>query len=179
MLLSSEFSLQLLTISSRSKAIRRMMNRILMFNLFLESVANRIPAKVSAFISYLTALFLGIAPLINDTVSKQPSLSAQSMQSDSESDAYGTSHRKSSKKHRRHPAQNGSDSGPAHGEIRWSRRKAARVSNYVEEDSEEFEEATDELAPNYWVNADDNTPAIDAILDHRWRDDISRLLSYS
>lgn len=55
-----------------------------------------------------------------------------------------------------------------HGEIRFSTRKATRVV-YNEEQSDEFEEDPEELAPSYWAEVDDITPAIDVVLDHRWR----------
>ena len=96
-------------------------------------------------------------------------------ESDSESDIYGTSRRKANnKRHRRQQLPASSDSGPAHGELRFSTRKAAKVSNYNEDDSDEFEE--DMQTEVYWPPAvDADVPAIDAVLNHRLRNDISRL----
>jgi chromodomain-helicase-DNA-binding protein 1 len=95
---------------------------------------------------------------------------------DSESDVYGASRRKkSSKKSRRQSSQVESDSGPAHGEVRFSTRKAARVSNYNEDDSDDFEEEEEEdtMMQNYWPAAvEEDVPAIDAILGHRTRSDV-------
>ena len=63
-----------------------------------------------------------------------------------------------------------------HGEVRFSTRKAAKVSTYNEDDSDDFEEDQDLLTPGYWgTAADDTTPAIDAILNHRVRVDIGEL----
>lgn len=64
---------------------------------------------------------------------------------------------------------------PTHAEVRFSTRKAAKVSNYNEDDDDMFsEDETDMMTPNYWaVGADENVPAIDAVLNHRLKDDIS------
>lgn len=101
--------------------------------------------------------------------------SSSAAESDSESDIYGSSRRKTiNKKHRQQQLQASSDSGPAHGELRFSTRKAAKVSNYNEDDSDDFEE--DMQTEVYWqTTADANVPAIDAVLNHRLRDDISKL----
>ena len=60
--------------------------------------------------------------------------------------------------------------------MRFSTRKAAKVSNYNEDDEDMFEEDDPEmLTPNYWVTAADDTAlAIDAILNHRLREGISK-----
>ncbi|MCJ1319670.1 hypothetical protein MMC15_005006 [Xylographa vitiligo] len=112
---------------------------------------------------------------------KQPSPSTKSASdSGSESDVYGASRRRTtSKKQRRHLIQGGSDSGPVHGEVRFSTRKAAKVSNYNEDDEDMFEEDDAEmLTPNYWTTtADENIAAIDAILNHRIRQDIDKDLN--
>ena len=74
--------------------------------------------------------------------------------------------------------QAGSDSGPVHGEVRFSTRKAAKVSNYNEDDDDMFDEdETEMLTPSYWITgSEENTPAIDAILKHRLLDGISEHL---
>lgn len=57
---------------------------------------------------------------------------------------------------------------PTHAEVRFSTRKAAKVSNYKEDDDMFSEEETDMLTPNYWAaGPDENVPAIDAVLNHR------------
>ncbi|MCJ1312883.1 hypothetical protein MMC25_006559 [Agyrium rufum] len=108
------------------------------------------------------------------TSSKRPTPSAQSITpSESDSEAFATSKKRSvPKKHRRQYLQVGSDSAPSHGEVRFSTRRAARVSNYNEDDEDDFEEEDLEtVTPNYWtVAAEDETPAIDAILSHRLRE---------
>ena len=72
-------------------------------------------------------------------------------------------------KHRR-PIQSTRDTTPAHGELRFSTRKAAKVSNYNEDDDDMFDDE-DDMMPQAWTAAaDDNTPAIDVVLNHRLRE---------
>ena len=111
-------------------------------------------------------------------VSKQRCVSSSAtLHSDSESDVYGASRRKkTNRKHRRNLLHAASDSGPTHAEIRFSTRKAAKVSNYNEDDSDDFEDDDqDMLAPNYYVTVplEEDVAGIDAILNHRPREDIS------
>lgn len=112
-------------------------------------------------------------------VSKQPSPAlATSSDSASESDVYMASRRKASKKKPRRPQTHAeSDSGPTYGEVRFSTRRAAKVSNYNEDDEDMFEEEEEEangFTPNYCAAAtDQNVPAIDAILNHRLREGLS------
>ena len=112
--------------------------------------------------------------------SKQPSLSAHSPSiSESDSDVYGTSRRRATaKKHRRQLITAGSDSGPSHAEVRFSTRKAAKVSNYNEDDEDMFEEEdVDTLTPNYWAAEQaEDIPAIDAILKHRPRGSAGKVI---
>jgi chromodomain-helicase-DNA-binding protein 1 len=72
-------------------------------------------------------------------VSKPPSISVKSASlSESESDVYGSTRRKpTTKKQRRQHLQGGSDSGPTYGEVRFSTRKAAKVSNYNEDEDDD------------------------------------------
>ena len=64
---------------------------------------------------------------------------------------------------------------PTHAELRFSTRRAAKVSTYNEDESDDFEEEALDLTPNYWANTyDESVPAIDAILNHRPREDISK-----
>ena len=120
-----------------------------------------------AFLSRLTPVTI---------VSHQPSASPPSLnESDSESDVYGTSRRKKAGKKQRRAPSNGSDSGPAHGEVRFSTRNAARVSNYNEDDSDDFEDEEDTMMQSYWPSTiEEDVPAIDAILNHRLREDVSK-----
>ena len=110
-------------------------------------------------------------------VSKQHTPSGQSL-SDSESDidAYGGSRRAfAAKKQQRRSAQPAQDVTPAHGEVRFSTRKAAKVSNYNEDDDDMFDDEADMVPQSYWTTtAEDNVPAIDAVLNHRLREDTSQ-----
>ena len=117
--------------------------------------------------------------MINYIASKQLSPSSQSQSaSGSESDVYGASQRRTvAKKNRRQFAQAASDSGPSHPEVRFSTRKAAKVSNYNEDDEDPFEEDDTEMTPNYWpAGQAEEVPAIDAILNHRPREKTSKWL---
>lgn len=113
-------------------------------------------------------------------MSKQPSPSAKSAsESESDPDVYGASRRRNtSKKQRRQLVHAGSDSGPTHGEVRFSTRKAAKVSNYNEDDEDTFEEEDpDMLTPNYWTTVpDENIQAIDLVLNHRLREGTSKVI---
>lgn len=112
-------------------------------------------------------------------MSKQPSPSPKSAsESESDPDVYGASRRRTtSKKQRRRLVHAGSDSGPTHGEVRFSTRKAAKVSNYNEDDEDTFEEEDpDMLTPNYWTTVpDENIQAIDLVLNHRLREGTSKI----
>ena len=64
---------------------------------------------------------------------------------------------------------------PVHGEVRFSTRKAAKVSNYNEDDEDPFDDEDNILTPGYWATAqEEDTPAIDAVLNHRLREDRSK-----
>ena len=78
-----------------------------------------------------------------------------------------------SKKQRRQFLTVSSNRPSPHGEIRFSTRKAAKVSNYNEDDSDDFEDDPATYTPNNWL-VDDGSPAIDAILNHRVREDIGK-----
>lgn len=69
------------------------------------------------------------------------------------------------------------DLNPPHAEIRFSTRKATKLSNYKEDDDDMFNEEADMLTPNYHaVGPDENVPAIDAVLNHRLREGIGEAL---
>jgi chromodomain-helicase-DNA-binding protein 1 len=63
---------------------------------------------------------------------------------------------------------------PSQGEVRFSARRTAQVTNYnEEEDGDSFVETEDETTPAYWATAvEDTGPVIDKILDHRPREGI-------
>lgn len=110
------------------------------------------------------------------SASKQNTPSAQSP-SDSESDidAYGGSRRAAAKKNHRRSVQPTRDITPAHGEVRFSTRKAAKVSNYNEDDDDMFDDEADMVPQSYWTaGPEENVPAIDAVLNHRLREDTSQ-----
>ncbi|KAJ9602080.1 ATP-dependent DNA helicase Hrp3 [Cladophialophora chaetospira] len=92
-----------------------------------------------------------------------------------DSDAYGGRRAKLSKKQRRRLLQSAESLTPQHAEIRFSTRRAAKVSNYNEdEDDDMFEDDDQTLTPNYWVNGQEDTgPAIDIVLNHRLKADIT------
>lgn len=96
--------------------------------------------------------------------------------SDDDSDAYGGRRAKLSKKQRRRLLQSAESLTPAHAEIRFSTRRAAKVSTYNEDEDDEMfvEDDPDVLTPNYWVNGvEDNSPAIDIVLNHRLKADVT------
>jgi chromodomain-helicase-DNA-binding protein 1 len=88
----------------------------------------------------------------------------------SDSDTYGGARgRDFAKKHRRRlqGASSRSASGLA-GDLRFSTRQAGKVTTYNEEDGDDFsEEDTENMTPNYWAAAEDNSPGIDVVLNHR------------
>ena len=89
--------------------------------------------------------------------------------SDSDIDAYGGSRRAAAKKQHRRLQQPTRDTTPAHGEVRFSTRKAAKISNYNEDDDDMFDDEAD-LMPQSWRYVEEDTsPAIDVVLNHRLR----------
>ncbi|KAI9730507.1 MAG: hypothetical protein M1834_005748 [Cirrosporium novae-zelandiae] len=105
--------------------------------------------------------------------SKHPTPTLRSVsESDGSSDSYGGSRAHSSRKQRRRLLQSAASSAPTHAELRFSTRRAARVSNYNEDDNDDmFAEDESELTPNYWITENDNRPAIDVVLNHRHPDE--------
>jgi chromodomain-helicase-DNA-binding protein 1 len=65
---------------------------------------------------------------------------------------------------------------PSQAEVRFSVRRSAQVANYnEEEDEDEFVEDDDDMTPNYWATAPEDTgPVIDKILDHRVKDGLGK-----
>lgn len=108
--------------------------------------------------------------------SKQQTPNVESPSDNSgESDEYGGRHKKLTKKQKRRFLESSAGLSPAHAEVRFSTRRANKVSNYNEDDEDPFEEEGSEmLTPNYWANApEDNTPAIDIVLNHRLKADVT------
>lgn len=57
---------------------------------------------------------------------------------------------------------------PSHAEVRFSSRRTKQVTNYNEDEDDPFEEDAEDLTPNYWVGAVEETgPIIDKVLGHR------------
>ncbi|KAK5085011.1 ATP-dependent DNA helicase Hrp3 [Lithohypha guttulata] len=111
----------------------------------------------------------------------QPSSKQQTPNIDSatdasqDSDEYGGRHKKLTKKQKRRFLDSSAGLSPAHAEVRFSTRRANKVSNYNEDDEDPFaEEESEMLTPNYWATApEDNTPAIDTVLNHRLKADVT------
>ncbi|KAH0843319.1 Chromodomain helicase hrp3 [Fonsecaea pedrosoi] len=114
---------------------------------------------------------------ISQRSSKQPTPIVESpSDSDDDSDAYGGRRAKLSKKQRRRLLQSAESLTPQHAEIRFSTRRAAKVSTYNEDDDDDMFEDDDPetMTPNYWVNGqEDNSPAIDIVLNHRLKADVT------
>lgn len=94
----------------------------------------------------------------------------QASNSDSDEDVYGGARgRDFRKKQRRLLNASGRDT-PTHGEVRFSTRRAAKVSNYNEDEEHGFSEEDDSEnhTPNYWAGgAEEYASAIDLVLNHR------------
>jgi chromodomain-helicase-DNA-binding protein 1 len=94
--------------------------------------------------------------------------SSDEEQSD-EDDVYGGAKgRTFARKHRRQKQASASGAGtPQLGEVRFSTRQAAKVTNYNEEDDYGFsEEDTENVTPNNYV-AEQTGPSVDTVLNHR------------
>ncbi|KAG9920985.1 SNF2 family DNA-dependent chromodomain-containing ATPase, partial [Aureobasidium melanogenum] len=107
---------------------------------------------------------------LRPATSRNASVRQSDSGSESDSDTYGGARgREFAKKHRRRlqGASSRSASGLA-GDLRFSTRQAGKVTTYNEEDGDDFsEEDTENMTPNYWVAAEDNSPGIDIVLNHR------------
>lgn len=101
---------------------------------------------------------------------------SQTPESDSESDndLYAGPRSRSSKSKRRKISRGQDTSAPSHGEVRFSTRRANRVANYNEDaDDDIFDDDSEDATPIEWVyTADDNTPAIDLVLNHRLKEGV-------
>lgn len=113
---------------------------------------------------------------MSSVASNQTSRSSRALSdSDSDVDNYGASRPRVNglkKPHQRRHLQPARELTPNQGELRFSTRKAAKVSNYNEDNDDPFEEEEHMLTPNYWATAEaDTTPAIDVVVGHRLRQD--------
>ncbi|KAG8533252.1 uncharacterized protein KY384_002035 [Bacidia gigantensis] len=98
--------------------------------------------------------------------------SGQSMSDqDSDVDDYGAPRRHLTKKQHRRPQPSTRDNTPNYGEVRFSTRKAAKISNYNEDD----DDMLDDEEPQSWTYIDENTaPKIDCVLNHRMHEGIDK-----
>lgn len=108
----------------------------------------------------------------DDRESSCPGSSAQS--GSEEDDTYGGQRGRSfAKKQRQKLQAMTSGSGtPQLGEVRFSSRRAAKVTNYNEDENFDLsDEDTENMTPNNWTYVEEDTsPAIDQILNHRLKD---------
>ncbi len=108
--------------------------------------------------------------------SKQPTPILNSPSpSNSDEGAYGGRRGKLTKK-QKHRFLHSANLTPSHAEVRFSTRRSAKVSNYNEDDDDDMfleDNDPDNLTPNYWVGEEDNSPAIDIVLNHRLRADVT------
>ncbi|KAI5297144.1 hypothetical protein KEM55_005085, partial [Ascosphaera atra] len=64
---------------------------------------------------------------------------------------------------------------PVHAEVRFSTRRANKVTNYAEDDDEdEFLESESEDVMEWAPQVDENIPAIDCVLNHRMKEGVDR-----
>ncbi|KAK5168324.1 ATP-dependent DNA helicase Hrp3 [Saxophila tyrrhenica] len=102
----------------------------------------------------------------------EPSLSDLDSEAD---DVYGGQRgRTFAKKHRQRlkAAGSGGDT-PNLSEVRFSTRRAAKITTYNEDDDLGLsDEDTENTTPNYWTYVDDTTPAIDQVLNHRLKEGV-------
>ena len=99
-----------------------------------------------------------------------------SLEDDSdEDDVYGGQRGRSfAKMHRRKRQEMASDhDAPPYGEVRFSTRRAAKVTNYNEDDDLDLsEEDTDNLTPNYGNYTEHELPGIDEVLNYRQKEGV-------
>lgn len=93
---------------------------------------------------------------------------------DESEDEYGVRPSHKSRKKRRRVAATTNDTPPA--EVRFSTRRAGRVTNYNEDDEDDFEEEDATPGYEYLEPEPDAGPGIDLILDHRPREGIGIFL---
>ncbi len=108
--------------------------------------------------------------------SQQPTPDIDLPSDSDEADAYGGRRAKLTKKQRRRFLESSSNLAPSHAEVRFSTRRAGKVSNYNEDDDDAiFQEDDSEMTPNYWATEEDNRPAIYIVLNHRLKADVTTM----
>lgn len=55
-------------------------------------------------------------------------------------------------------------------EVRFSTRRAAKITTYNEDEDLGLSDEDTEMTPNYYYQPEDEGPAIDVVLNHRLRD---------
>ncbi|KAF2460817.1 P-loop containing nucleoside triphosphate hydrolase protein [Lineolata rhizophorae] len=106
--------------------------------------------------------------------SQRPTPSAATEDSDG-SDEYVSNRRNATtKKQRRRQLQVAAGlAPPSRTEVRFSTRNAAKVTNYNEDDEDDLDDDEDEAAAGYTYAAENNTPSVDVVLDHRRKDGVA------
>lgn len=106
-------------------------------------------------------------------MSKQPTPASLSPNSDSESDVYVGARRNAlTKKQKRHQHQVAAGlAPPSQSEIRFSTRRANKVTNYNLDDDDDEEEEDMAITPNYYAAAEEEVAGIDVVLNHELQDD--------
>ncbi|KAK7531920.1 P-loop containing nucleoside triphosphate hydrolase protein [Phyllosticta citricarpa] len=115
--------------------------------------------------------------------SRRPSPEAPSSpESESDSDAYvgGRRNALSKKQKKRQSMVAAGRAPPSQAEVRFSTRKAAKVMSYNEEEDDDiFSDESEDMTPNYWVNAEeDDSPTIDRVILHRQKEGIEGDMSH-
>lgn len=107
--------------------------------------------------------------------SNQSSARASSAESDDEDDVYGGARgRTFAKKHRRLQTVQSGKGTPNTSEVRFSTRRAAKVTTYNEEEDYGLSEEDEDDAVTQWTYVtEDTSPGIDQVLNHRLKEGIA------
>ena len=112
--------------------------------------------------------------LTRPTASNRPTPVVQSAGSDSDSDGYVGARRNIPSKKEKHRQQlvAAGRLPPSQAEVRFSSRRTKQVTNYNEEEEDQFEEEIDDDAiPNYYsTTVEDAGPGIDKVVDYRLKE---------
>ncbi|KAK4902046.1 ATP-dependent DNA helicase Hrp3 [Elasticomyces elasticus] len=106
---------------------------------------------------------------LRDGASVQPS---SQNSDDSDPDTYGGERGKAFRKKQRrllHTAASGRET-PNMGEVRFSSRRAGKITTYNEDDGHNFSEEETEETPAYYTTYEDEGPAVDVVLNHRLKE---------
>ncbi|KAK3672268.1 ATP-dependent DNA helicase Hrp3 [Recurvomyces mirabilis] len=107
------------------------------------------------------------------SLSKESSLQpASAAPTESEDDTYGGQKGKTFAKKHRQKLQAATSGGntPNMSEVRFSTRRAAKVTTYTEQDDYGLSEEDTEMTPAYYYEEVDTRPAIDVVLNHRLKE---------